>query len=295
MDKDTHLVSRRDALRLGGTMAAGLGSLLTLSACSPQASSVSATSATSADSATSVTPAIPANSVTSTSNASEADQPLEPGYEPLADASYDATGFVLLTDVVPDIIQEIRYFGTYNFVGDQIDGYQEPVALLCREAADALRHASDTAVAQGYRLKVWDAYRPQRGVNHFERWAQDLEDTRMQAYFYPDLDKSVLFDLGYIDHRSGHARGSAIDLTLFDMATGKEVDTGGPFDFFGDLSHPNYMNVTEDQYRMRMLLRDIMVDAGYLALETEWWHFRLVNEPYPDTYFDFPVCKNSVA
>ena len=116
----------------------------------------------------------------------------------------------------------------------------------------------------------------------------------MKPYFYPELDKSVLFDQGYIDYKSGHTRGSTIDLTLFDMATEREVDCGGTFDYFGELSHPDYMDITEEQYRMRMVLRDAMVEAGFMPLPTEWWHFRLEDEPYPDTYFTFPVNEASV-
>ena len=206
----------------------------------------------------------------------------------------DAAGFMLLSDAVPDAIQEIRYFSTYNFVGDRIDGYEQPLALITREAGAALRRASDLVIAKGYRLKVFDAYRPQCAVDHFARWAEDLDDTRMKPYFYPELDKSVLFDQGYIDYKSGHTRGSTIDLTLFDMATEREVDCGGTFDYFGELSHPDYMDITEEQYRMRMVLRDAMVEAGFMPLPTEWWHFRLEDEPYPDTYFTFPVNEASV-
>ena len=207
----------------------------------------------------------------------------------------DASGFVLLSDAAPDVIQEIRYFSTYNFVGERIDGYEQPIALITREAGEALRKASELAIAKGYRLKVFDAYRPQCAVDHFARWAEDLDDTRMKPYFYPELDKSVLFDQGYIDYKSGHTRGSTVDITLFDMTTEREVDCGGTFDYFGELSHPDYTGITDEQYAMRMTLRDIMVEAGYLPLETEWWHFRLDNEPYPDTYFTFPVNEASVA
>ena len=203
--------------------------------------------------------------------------------------SDDASGFVLLSSVVPDAIQEIRYYTTFNFVGDRIDGYDQPVALITREAGDALRKASDALVAQGYRLKIFDAYRPQKAVDHFVRWAEDVEDTRMKQYFYPDLDKSVLFEQGYIDRRSGHTRGSTVDLTLFSMETQREVDMGGTFDFFGELSHPDYTGITDEQYANRMVLRDAMVNAGFAALPTEWWHFRLDPEPYPDTFFTFPT------
>ena len=206
----------------------------------------------------------------------------------------DSSDFVLLAEAVPDAILEIRYYSTYNFVGDRIDGYEEPVALLTKEAAAALKEASDDLMARGYRLKIYDAYRPQMAVSHFVRWAEDLQDTRMKEYFYPSLDKSVLFDQGYIDARSGHSRGSTVDLTLFDMSTEKEVDMGGTFDWFGIESHPDYRGSTEQQYQNRMLLREVMLAHGFKPLGTEWWHFTLVNEPYPDTYFTFPVNSDSV-
>ncbi len=208
----------------------------------------------------------------------------------------DATGFVSLAEAAPDVILEIRYYSTYNFVGERVDGYEEPCALMTKEAAEALNNAAAAAEEQGYRLKVYDAYRPQMAVDHFVRWAEDVDDTAMKAYFYPELDKSVLFDQGYIDAKSGHSRGSTIDLTLFDMDTGKEVDMGGTFDYFGELSHPDYVgDLTEEQIANRNTLRDIMVDNGFKPLDTEWWHFTLVDEPYPDTYFTFPVTEDSLA
>ena len=203
--------------------------------------------------------------------------------------SDDSSGFVYLSEAVPDAILEIRYYGTYNFVGDRIDGYERPVAMLTKEAAKALREVSDELVKKGYRLKIYDAYRPQKAVNHFESWARDLEDTRMKEYFYPELDKSVLFDQGYIDHRSGHSRGSTLDLTLFDMSTEKEADMGGTFDYFGEKSHPDYKGLTPAQFNNRMILREAMMNHGFKPLSTEWWHFTLKDEPYPDTYFTFPV------
>ena len=201
----------------------------------------------------------------------------------------DSSGFVLLSEAVPDAILEIRYYSTYNFVGDRIDGYEAPIAMLTKEAAKALREVSDELVSRGYRLKIYDAYRPQMAVNHFERWARDLKDTRMKQYFYPELNKDVLFDQGYIAHRSGHSRGSTLDLTLFDMTTEKEVDMGGTFDYFGELSHPDYKKITKEQYNNRMLLREVMTKHGFKPLSTEWWHFTLKDEPYPDTYFTFPL------
>ena len=208
--------------------------------------------------------------------------------------SDDASDFVLLSDAVPDAILEIRYYSTYNFVGARIDGYEEPVALLTKKAAAALKEVSDDVIAQGYRLKIYDAYRPQKAVDHFVRWAEDTADVKMKEYFYPDLEKDVLFPLGYIAEHSGHSRGSTVDLTLFDMTTEKEADMGGTFDFFGELSHPDYKGITEEQYANRMILREAMLRHGFKPLDEEWWHFTLENEPYPDTYFTFPVCKASV-
>lgn len=208
--------------------------------------------------------------------------------------SADSSDFVLLSDVVPDAIQEIRYYSTYNFVGDRIAGYEEPVALLTKEAAVALKGVSDELVQKGYRLKIFDAYRPQMAVTNFMNWALDVNDVRMKQYFYPELDKSVLFPQGYIAEHSGHSRGSTLDLTLFDMRTEKEVDMGGTFDYFGELSHPDYKGITKEQYANRMLLRDVMVRHGFNPLPEEWWHFTLKNEPFKDTYFTFPVSTKSV-
>ena len=206
----------------------------------------------------------------------------------------DSSDFVLLSEAVPDAILEIRYYSTYNFVGDRIDGYEEPVALLTKEAADALKEVSDDLEEQGYRLKIFDAYRPQMAVDNFVEWAEDVDDTKMKDYFYPELDKSVLFDQGYIAEHSGHSRGSTVDLTLFDMETEKEVDMGGTFDYFGELSHPDYTGITDEQYENRMILRNAMMKHGFKPLDEEWWHFTLEDEPYPDTYFTFPVSSDSV-
>ncbi len=203
--------------------------------------------------------------------------------------SVDSSDFVLLSDVIPDAILEIRYYSTYNFVGERINGYERPVAYLTKEAAKALRAVSDELVSKGYRLKIFDAYRPQTAVNHFAEWAQKIDDTRMKEYFYPELDKSVLFEQDYIMYKSGHSRGSTVDLTLFDMRTEQEVDMGGTFDYFGEKSHPDYMGVTPRQYDNRMILREAMTKHGFKPLYSEWWHFTLENEPFPDTYFDFPV------
>lgn len=198
-------------------------------------------------------------------------------------------GFVVLSDVVPDIIQEIRYHSTYNFVGTRVDGYEEPVALITRQAAEALKAVNRELMAQGYRIKVYDTYRPQRAVSHFVRWAKAISDTLTKQSFYPEVDKRLLFKLGFIASKSGHSRGSTIDLTLVHAQSGKEVDMGGVFDYFGELSHPDYKDITPEQKANRLILRDAMLRHGFLPLDTEWWHFTLSNEPYPDTYFDFPV------
>ena len=208
--------------------------------------------------------------------------------------SDDASDFVLLTDAVPDAILDIRYYSTYNFVGDRIDGYEEPLAFLTKEAAAALKDVSDELVSKGYRLKIYDAYRPQKAVTHFVNWAKDAQDIRMKQYFYPELEKDTLFPQGYIAEHSGHSRGSTVDLTLFDMTTEKEVDMGGTFDYFGERSHPDYTGITDEQYANRMLLREAMLAHGFRPLAEEWWHFTLENEPYPDTYFTFPVNSDSL-
>lgn len=197
--------------------------------------------------------------------------------------------FVAITDVVPDVILEIRYYSTYNFVGDRIDGYEQPIALLTKQAADSLKVVSDELRKHGYRLKIWDSYRPQRAVNHFIRWAEDLNDTAMKHIFYPMIDKSLLFEQKYIMARSGHSRGSTVDLTLVDEQTGKELDMGSAFDWFGNESHPDYMDLTSTQLANRLVLRHAMLSHGFMPLDSEWWHFTLADEPFPDTYFDFPV------
>ena len=201
----------------------------------------------------------------------------------------DPSGFVLISDYIPGVIQEIRYHSTYNFVGERIDGYEEPVALITIEAARALKSVANEMNVQGYRLKVFDAYRPLCAVKHFVLWGIEDQDVRMKPYFYPDLQKQELFSGGYIAKRSSHTRGSTVDLTLLDMATGKELDMGSPFDLFSGISHPDSRQVTDEQYANRMTLRSVMVRNGFEPIDCEWWHFTLQDEPYPDTYFEFPV------
>ena len=219
-------------------------------------------------------------------------------------------GFVRLPEAVPDAFLEIRYYSTYNFVGERIDGYEQPTALLTVEAARVLKAVSDDVMAQGYRLKVFDAYRPQRAISHFMNWARDVADTRMKPFFYPNVDKADLFARGYLAEKSGHSRGSTVDLTLCDRTTGEEVDMGGTFDWFGKESHPDWCGnpetqeytgeylgdtqpsggkINEAQFRNRMMLRTVMMRHGFKPFDMEWWHFTLVNEPYPETYFDYPA------
>ncbi len=165
--------------------------------------------------------------------------------------------------------------------------------MMTREAAVALAKVEKDVEAQGYRLKIYDAYRPQKAVDHFVRWAKVIEDVRMKPHFYPEVDKTRLFAEGYIDAKSGHSRGSTVDLTLLDMNSGKELDMGGVFDYFGLRSHPDFKgDLTPAQLKNRQILRGAMLRHGFKPLSTEWWHFTLKNEPYPNTYFTFPVrCK----
>ena len=198
-------------------------------------------------------------------------------------------GFVYVTDVIPTAQLQIRYYTDDNFVGTRIDGYETPKAILTVEAAQALKKAADLLEKQGYYIKIFDAYRPQRAVDHFVRWSKDLNDIKMKEKFYPDLDKAVLFEQGYIAEKSGHSRGSTVDLTLVEISTGKEVDMGSGHDFFGEISHHGTNLITPEQEKNRNILRDAMVDAGFEVYPEEWWHYKLKDEPYPDTYFNFKV------
>ena len=201
----------------------------------------------------------------------------------------DSSGFVVLTDIVPDAIMEIRYYTLYNFIGDKVRGYEEPVALVTKETAFALREVQKEIEPFGYTIKVFDAYRPQMAVDHFVEWARNLNDVRMKNYFYPEENKANLLAHGYIASRSGHSRGSTVDLTLYDLRNQCDVDMGGTFDYFGYRSHPDYPNITEQQKKNRQLLRSVMLKHGFRGIDTEWWHYTLNNEPYPNQYFNFTV------
>lgn len=198
-------------------------------------------------------------------------------------------GFVYIKDVIPDVVLDIRYAGNNNFIGEPIKGYMEARAIISEPAAEALKKVQQDLKQEGYGLKVFDAYRPQRAVNHFIEWAEDPADTLKKREFYPDVDKNDLFELGYIASRSGHSRGSTIDLTIIDADTKKELDMGGPYDLFGEISHHDSTEVTSEQKQNRELLKNTMMKYGFQPYAQEWWHYTYQPEPYPDTYFDFVV------
>ncbi|MGW4057200.1 M15 family metallopeptidase [Amycolatopsis sp. NPDC004747] len=226
--------------------------------------------------------------------------------------------FVALSDVAPSILQDIRYDTRHNFVGRRIDGYRQPLCILTRQAADGLRKAQARLVRQGYTLKVYDCYRPQRAVDHFVRWAKDLADEKMKAEFYPNVAKDRLFADGYIAEKSGHSRGSTMDLTIVRLPPAFQrpylpgeplkacfaprdqrfpdntVDMGTGYDCFDPLAHTDNPAITGVARQHRDLLRSTMAAAGFRNLPEEWWHFTLNGEPFPDTYFDFPVSRGSL-
>ncbi|MCX5088816.1 M15 family metallopeptidase [Streptomyces sp. NBC_00365] len=227
--------------------------------------------------------------------------------------------FVALRSVDPTIIQEMRYFTPHNFVGERVDGYQQPICILTRPAAEALHKAQVTLLHQGYTLKVYDCYRPQRAVDHFVRWAEDLDDQAMKPEFYPQVDKTRLFEDGYIAEKSGHSRGSTMDLTIVRLPArptrpyvpgeplvpcygpkaerfpDNSVDMGTGFDCFDTLAHTLDPRVQGVQRANRLLLKSTLEDLGFVNLAEEWWHYTYKPEPHPDTYFDFPVSKKSLT
>lgn len=198
-------------------------------------------------------------------------------------------GFVYVKDVVPDIEIELRYCSNHNFVGSEIDGYSEDKLILTKQAALALKQVQDELKENNLRLKVFDGYRPQTAVNHFIRWAKNLSDTVNKPIYYPDVKKSDLFKEEYIAARSGHSKGSTVDLTIVDSVTGKQLDMGSIFDFFGVESWVNYDKINQKQKANRQLLQEIMSKHGFKNYPREWWHFTLKEEPFPATYFDFPI------
>lgn len=202
-------------------------------------------------------------------------------------------GFVYVKNVIPDVIEDLRYNITSNFMGERADGYQANRAILTTEAAQALKGAANQLRDMGYVIKIFDAYRPQSAVNHFLRWSKN-NDERNKAYYYPTMSKRRLFGR-YISRKSGHTRGSTIDMTICYASTGKEVDMGGHFDFLGQASHTAFVGryslgeVTTVHRQNRLMLKGVMTRHGFKAISNEWWHFTLKREPHPTTYYNFPV------
>ena len=197
-------------------------------------------------------------------------------------------GFCYVHELIDDVILDIRYAGTHNFVGDVIDGYEAPYAIMTVRAAEKLKEAADELRAMGYRLMIFDAYRPQSAVRHFVRWSKDAGDTRMREEFYPEFKKkSLLVDQGYIARNSSHCRGSAVDLTLTDL-DGNALDMGTGFDYFGKLAWHGAKGITQEQRANRELLCSVMERHGFRRFDHEWWHYKLVGEPFGQG-FDFPV------
>ncbi|HCA85823.1 MAG TPA: D-alanyl-D-alanine dipeptidase [Streptomyces sp.] len=227
--------------------------------------------------------------------------------------------FVALGDVDRTILLDMRYTTPHNFVGDRIDGYRKPMCILTEPAAAALQKAQRQFLQDGYSLKVYDCYRPQRAVDHFVRWAEDLDDLRMKREFYPEVEKSRLFEDGYIAEKSGHSRGSTVDLTLVELPArdtrpyepgeplvpcfapqdtrfpDNSVDMGTGYDCFDTLSHTLDERIQGEQRKNRQLLKDGLEKAGFVNYANEWWHFTYQPEPFTDTYFDFPVERRSLS
>ena len=197
-------------------------------------------------------------------------------------------GFVYLDEAVPGTLSDAKYAGHDNFVGEPVDGYFAPRVVGSKELADALIRVRDAAATMNLTLLFWDAYRPQRAVNHFIRWSQQPEDGRTKAAHYPCISKTDLIPQGYVAEKSGHSRGGTIDLTLA-TPDGRPLDMGGDFDLMDERSHHGYPGCTQEQTKNRLLLKRLMEQAGFLSYSAEWWHYRLRDEPYPATYFDFPI------
>lgn len=222
-------------------------------------------------------------------NISKTDTDSEEEQEPITPAKkYNIpTGFSYVDDVITDIDLDIRYYTDYNFVGEKIDGYIAPLAILTDEAVNALKEAADILREDGYTIRIYDAYRPQKAVDHFVRWSQNDDDTNKEI-FYPQMEKAVLFTDGYISKKSRHSRGSTVDLTILDE-NGNEVDMGGYFDLLDTRSNYDTDQILPEQHENREYLRNVMDMAGFDSIRTEWWHFQLRDEPYTDKYFDFDI------
>ena len=201
-------------------------------------------------------------------------------------------GFSYVSEIDATIKKELRYATSNNFIGKPIDGYNSNSLIITEETAKSLKKIQQELLQKELSLKIFDGYRPQKAVDHFVRWVQVLKDTLMKAQYYPKVKKNNLLKNGYIAERSGHSRGSTIDLTIINNKTGKALDMGSAYDFFGIQSHPLYQNISKKQKNNRMLLRNIMLNHGFTPYENEWWHFTLKKEPFPNTYFTFPISKN---
>lgn len=213
------------------------------------------------------------------------------GSHAASDRDSPPDGFVYLDEAIPDLAIDLRYATGNNFVGRRIDGYARARAVLSAPAAKALEEVQAALRPFGLGLKVFDAYRPQRAVDHFVRWGRNLDDRRTKPDYYPDVAKENLFREGYIASRSSHSRGSTVDVTIVhrdDEGAARELDMGSRFDFFGPVSWPDSREVTPQQRANRALLQSLMTAKGFVPYAQEWWHFTLSGEPYPDTYFDFP-------
>ena len=197
--------------------------------------------------------------------------------------------FEFIETEIGDVVLDIRYHGKHNFIGSRIDGYESDKPVITKQALKHLVVIQEELSREGLGLKIFDAYRPQRAVDHFVRWSLDVNDTLMKHEFYPNLTKDKLFEKEYIAYRSGHSRGSTVDLTLVSKSTGEELDMGSAYDFFGEISWPFTKEISEEQRANRMLLRRTMLSNGFKPYDQEWWHFTLEEEPFPDTYFDFVV------
>jgi zinc D-Ala-D-Ala dipeptidase len=222
-------------------------------------------------------------------------------------------GFVDLQRIIPEVILDIRYYGQHNFLGERVDGYMAPKCFLSKEAAESLSHVQKELQPFSLSLKIYDCYRPQRAVNHFVRWATEIDNIKTQIEFYPTVDKRSLFKDGYIDSKSGHSRGSTVDLTIVPLPAPKQqdylpgqkltecylpavkrfgdnsIDMGTGFDCFDELSHTANISISQQQKINRLLLKSLMEKHGFRNYDKEWWHYTLKNEPFPDTYFDFVI------
>jgi len=197
--------------------------------------------------------------------------------------------FVYLKDIMPNLRSDLRYYGSNNFMGRQAKGYNSPKCILTKEAAYALKKVQEEFERIGFGLLIYDAYRPQSATNDFILWAQDESDTTMKMQFYPNIDKKDVFTKGYVSVKSGHSRGSTVDLTIVSLKTKMILNMGSEYDLFDEISHVENSTISNNQRSLRLLLKRRMEKHGFKSYEKEWWHFTFENEPFPNTYFDFPV------